>query len=168
MSFCGSPVIEIAGKDLSFEEFIHLKEYEAYELRIPDIDLQVRLGSQTIQFIQMFFKQWKVALKAIDSKFICSSAYKEHLPQLHLLRQERLNEDLYDFLLENGYSRTELEGLKQADRIQPPQGTHRNSADHWQECYDRKLIDHVYKKEHLLFNIFKEMGVGNSDSWPAI
>jgi Sulfotransferase domain len=151
--------------DLSFAEFLDLGDYETANHRIPDIKPKTELGSQTVLFIQMFFRNPRRTLTRIDEEFIDSGAYKQEIPKLHLLRTESLNQDLYDYLITMGYPSRDIEFIINRKKIQPPEGTRRTADRKWQDYYSPELMQRVYRKEKLLLKIFADFGVGEPDTW---
>src|SRR6266496_4395359 len=154
--------------DLSFAEYLDYCDYQMAEHRIPDIKPKTELGSQTVFFIQMFFKDPRRTLTRIDEEFITSGAYKHEMPKLHLLRTESLNQDLYNYLITMGYPSRDIEFIINRKKIQPPAGTNRTPDRKWQDYYSTELMQRVCRKEKLLLKMFADFGVGEPDSWADV
>ena len=97
---------------LSLQEFLVLTDLRRV-YQVPQVDPKVDVGSQTIQFIQMFFRNADRVLKRLDEEFLDSDEYKRYLPEIRFLRTERLNDDLVAFLAERGYSAERLEVIRE-------------------------------------------------------
>ena len=82
-------------------------------------------------------------------------AWNHALPQVHFLRAEALNRELYEFLIAMGYEPEHVEFVLGLGRIYPD-GRKRDPTRSWQEYYTPALKRLVREKERALFSIFPE------------
>jgi hypothetical protein len=144
---------------LSFEEFLRYKEIEL-QVRRGGLENVEGIGSQTVEFLQMLFRDPLTVLSNLDSQYISSGNYTNQLPdKLHLLRMEYLNKDLHAFLRTMGYSDARTNQVLQESVIQPNEGTARVPGSHWRDLYSESLIKKVVYKERFLLQILRDLGI---------
>jgi hypothetical protein len=153
------PPLDPAGLSLLFPRFPHLSAEEY--LRLEDFDVTLRLGKrkthvqvglQTVQFIQMFFRNPVSVLARLDEEYLDSDRFLEDLPPIRFLQAERLNRDLYEFLREHGYAEDCVAFVLEHERVNatpPPQ-----AEFEWSD----PLVEHILYKERLLFRILRHHG----------
>ncbi|MDY6952653.1 MAG: sulfotransferase family 2 domain-containing protein, partial [Thermodesulfobacteriota bacterium] len=61
--------------DLSFEDFLKLNEV-GKDHRIPHIIIKADIGIQTIQFIQMLFREPVTVLQSLDDEYLATGQYR--------------------------------------------------------------------------------------------
>lgn len=153
--------------DLSFEQFLDYEDFLSSRYRIPGLALNPTPGGQTVEFAMMFFTDPSGFLKAACGTGLDQDGLIKALPPIRFLRMERLNRDLYNFLEDAGVSRRRIRFILQTDRIQPPEGTSRKPGDRWQDYYSPALLEKVYRKDRILFDLLGALGVGEPESWPG-
>jgi len=75
-----------------------------------------------------------------------------------VIRTDRLNEELYDFLLKIGWKQNEIEFVLDLEKIYPKEGG-RSREQVWEKYYTRKLKSIIRRKERLIFDIFPQFDV---------
>jgi hypothetical protein len=75
--------------------------------------------------------------------------------ELHLVRQESLNRELYDFLQSVGHSADSVGFILGMGRVYPQGGPHRQSPA-WEHYYTPDLRRLVRDREALLFSVLPE------------
>lgn len=143
--------------ELSFKECLDYQERVGIA-RLQGTKLKVPLGSQTILFILMVFKKPFDVLQKLDEDYIASGAYRADMPDLHLLRNDNLNRDLYDFLRSQTYAEEDIRFILDEERILPPQGDPRKDRDYLSYFSDENQHE-IRNSERLLFRIFKDCGI---------
>lgn len=143
--------------ELSFDEALDIHERRA-TARLKGIDLKTPLGPQTIQFILIVFKKPYDVLRRIDEDYIDSGAYRADLPDLHLLRNENLNQDLYDFLITQSYAEADIRFIMDEAPIRPP-GSIEKPDRPFMSYFSEEQIREIRESERLLFRIFKNFGI---------
>lgn len=141
--------------DISFEEFVLLSNALFLKLKNGNIGTQDSPGWQTEQFVRYFFKKPADIFPLIDQNYICSKKYRIDMFSVSFMKTDRLNQDIYFFLLKLGYAQDELRFILDLKKIFPPEGG-RSEEQTWQKYYTPSLKNMVRKKEKLLFNMFPE------------
>lgn len=143
--------------ELTFEEFLDYQE-RVSAARLRGLELKVPLGAQSAQFVLMVFKRPFEVLKAMDEDYIESGAYRADMPDLHLLRNENLNRDLYDFLLSRSYAEKDIRFILDEAPIRPPGSLQKPDRPHL-SYFSEDLQREIRESERLLFHIFKDFGI---------
>jgi hypothetical protein len=151
--------------NLTFEEFIDLNNNLFLLLKNDRFPAEDRLGLQTAQFVRYFFKSPEKVFPAIDQEYIVSEKYKADMFAVHFIHTDRLNRDLYDFLVSVGHAPETVQSILSAPKIAPPvpkilppEGG-RSENRPWQDYYTPELKRQVRRQERLLFAVFPEFDV---------
>jgi len=149
--------------DLDFEEYITLWNSTWLPEKIKNLNFQSKesFGIETLNFVEFFFKNPQEILAKIlqDSQGdISSQRYKTDMFKIHFLRTDRLNQELYDFLFEIGWERSEIAFILNLKKIFPKEGG-RSEDQAWGKYYTRELKSKIRRKERLIFDIFPEFDV---------
>lgn len=109
----------------------------------------------TRQFLHQFLKTSRLAkLHRYPQKEELMEFVSSEIIDIHFLRQENLNMDLYHYLKKWGYSESKLKAIPEAEKVLPA-GSSR--TDHiWQNYYSKELAEKVIEKDWLLFQLFPE------------
>lgn len=93
--------------DLSFEEYLGMWNFiVSKELKSLGIDGDEGFGVQTWQFVEFFFKDPQAILPMLDEDYIASQRYKSDMfDKICFIKTGQLNQELYDFLLNVGYTK---------------------------------------------------------------
>jgi len=137
--------------ELTLEEYLRLEEFDA-STRLPSPPPDFRVGFQTVQFIQMFFRDPTRVLRGLDDSYLDSDRFLDDLPRIHFLQTEDLNRELHQFLLEAGYPEERVSfilKLPAANTTERPLG-----AAPW----NQQLLAEVLRSERLLFRILRHQG----------
>ena len=146
--------------NLSFHEY--LEAINNWELRLtrprPDGQTHPRLcaasniGSMTWIFIQLLFNEPRRIIKHLDD-YTRAGICPEGLPDIHFIRMDNLNQDLYEFMLTMGYTARKLDFILELGKIYPPQGG-RDERRRWENYYTPELKRRVREKDRFIFNMF--------------
>jgi hypothetical protein len=125
--------------DLDIDDYVRLQEYGAVYRVSNGRNIKGTIGNQTIQFIQMFFKNPDDVLDNISDEYIDSDQIFEDVADIKFLRQENLNEELADFLQQTGYSQEEVEYARLRNKVNetPKRSLHRN------QLWTKKALDYI-------------------------
>ncbi len=139
--------------DVAFEEFVYTanKIFPHYS----EICRERNIGFHTEQFILYYFKNPGEILKKINSEFIKSKAYQQHMYNIHFIHTEDMNIELYEYLLSMGYKKEDINFILKTKKIYPVEGG-RTSEQKWKNYYSDELRDFVRKKERYLFAMIPE------------
>lgn len=113
------------------------------------------LGEQTIQFVQMYFKDPKAAIVKMDSEYINSGKYKKDMANIQFLKQEHLKDDLYSFLLQFNFTEKELAFIKDYKKMNVTKSKVKDRMGLW----TTKAIEYVTNRERFLIQILKDLGI---------
>lgn len=145
--------------ELSFADFLRYKDLEI-PVRCGGCEPSAGIGSQTVEFVQMLFKEPQAVLPNLDDQYVHSGLYKHQLPKkLTLLRMENLNTEFYAFLHSMGYPDTSIGHILDEPVIQPKEGTTREAGSGWRTLYSSELLELITRKERLLFQILRDLGI---------
>lgn len=140
--------------DLSFSEYYNMIHFYKQDLRLRDIVPKIDLGVSTIQFIRFYFSESERVLNEIDDEYIRSGTYQDDMAQIVFLRQENLNEELFQFLLTMGYPEEDIQFIKEAGRVNVSE--RRSDQQSLDSFYTQDLVQTVLQRDRLLFEIFPE------------
>lgn len=141
--------------DLTVDDFVRLNELDVIHGRLEGRKPNAEVGIQTVQFIQMFFKDPDRVLQALTDEYLDSDEVFSDMAEITFLRQEKLNEDLADFLAGIGYSAEEVDHVRSRDRVNvtPRQAPDRNAL------WTPTALDYVRRKERMIFRILEMKGI---------
>ena len=145
--------------ELTIDEYCDLQDYSA-KVRAEKSDIlnkdisRLEIGSQTILFIQMFFKDPKAVMEKISDDYFNSGEYNNDIGEIQFLRQEHLKEDLVNYLRNFDYTEEEITLVENFKRINVTKSDKSKRPNIWTQ----KAIDHVLSRERHLFKIFEDLG----------
>lgn len=107
------PLSEIIDKypdfpNLSIDEFIRLQD-ESVSCRLGYDVKKAEIGMQSIQIVQMFFKNPEATLKNIFTGNYLKDELLSEIGKIKFLNQENLRNDLFDFLVDLGFKKEEAD-----------------------------------------------------------
>ena len=148
--------------DLSFGDF--LLAINDWGLRVPPrgagprpwepgLFRRANIGFLTWNYIRFCFPDPLQVIENLDF-YMQEDNWRRELPDAHFLRTHRLNRDLYDFLVANGYDAGKLEFILGLERILPA-GSMRKART-WETYYTSELRAYVREKERFIFAMFPE------------
>jgi hypothetical protein len=138
--------------DLSFPEYMELT-HAAFRKLGDD-----RLGLYTEQFVRFYCKAPEDVFARIDDAYIAAEAYRRDLHDLHFVRTDRLNQDLYDFLIGMGFDARDAGAVLELPKILP-QGKGRAASQRWETYYTDELKRSARQRDRLVFAIFPHFDV---------
>lgn len=139
--------------NLSFPEYMELTDAAFRTFPNPR-----GLGLYTEQFVKFYFREPEAAYARIDDAYISSEAYRRDLHDLRFVRTDRLNLDLYEFLIGMGIEPRDAEFIRGLGRILP-QGKGRAAGGRWEAYYTPELKRSVRERDRLVFTIFPHFDV---------
>jgi hypothetical protein len=142
--------------DLSFGEYVELSELVFYAPEGGDSDAAP--GPLTREFMHFYFRDKARAFARFGDDYIESRAYEADMYPLRFLRQERLNQDLHDFLATAGYDPADLAFIPGLGKMLPHEGG-RSPEQAWEGYYSPELKRRVRHRERLLFSMFPQFDV---------
>lgn len=115
--------IEIVSKkipsfpDLNISEYFEYQQLNKIYARLGGIIPNANIGNQSIQFIQMVFKNPSQILKTISNSYIDSGNFKKDLPKIKMINTNTIRTDLIYFLGTYGFSERELSFIRSERRV---------------------------------------------------
>ena len=142
--------------NLSIEEFYELQIDAMLYSRLNKTEDRIHVGHQTVQFIQMFFKDPARVIKGLNEAYLESDEFIEDIAPITFLRQDCLREDLSRVLFEDhGYSAEEVAIIHQTPGMNVTEGRKIGIEDSLPDA----LIKKIAERERLLFRIYKYFGI---------
>jgi len=144
--------------DLSFPEYMELTGAAFRTLRNDRFGGERGPGLYTEQFVKFYFKSPEEAFARLDDAYIAAQTYRDDMYDLRFIRTERLNQDLYEFLIGMGFGPGDAGIVLKLGRILP-QGKGRPAGARWETYYTEELKRSVRERDRLVFAIFPEFDV---------
>lgn len=116
----------------------------------------INIGAHTVQFIRIFFKNPDEVLSNISENYLQSDdlCIKDIAPDITILQQENLNEELAFFLAKHGYTKKETDFVRNHKRV----NTSTYSVPDKNSLWTEEAINYVEESERFLFRILKNRG----------
>jgi hypothetical protein len=143
--------------NLNFSEYLAFMDSQIRH-RLPPHALRSDVGIQTVEFFQYYFRDPLRALRDLDDEYIYSGAYKRDMPNITFIRTEKLNEDLYEYLLSLGLKADNIEFIRTKSKVRPGK-TERSSDVERSNYWTPELIETRLHKERYLFRIMENNGI---------
>jgi hypothetical protein len=141
--------------NLTFIQFMQLL-CEAYnDAPNNNFDNEIAIGHYTIDFLRNHFYEPNSSVWKISSDYFSSGDYKNDMFPTHFILTHTLNQQLYDFLLEQGYPKNAIEFILKKEKVLPL-GKGRSNEQKWEKYYTPELKKLVRKKDSFLFEMFPE------------
>src|SRR5262249_3676181 len=104
-------------RDWKFENFISMSNRYASWVRrtLLNYPKAARLGWYSHKFIYYYCRDHDYVFEAADNFDLLVRRVQESTFRVHFLHTERLNQDLYEFLLAKGYPRSLIEFIPKKD-----------------------------------------------------
>jgi hypothetical protein len=141
--------------DLSFRQFMELMTLAFNKPPHHDFNNPQALGRNTIEFIESCFYHPEIVIARMSKDYVSSGAYRSDMFPVEFLFTHRLNQELFAFLLRQGYPEEEIAFIKTKEKVLP-QGKGRTIEQKWERYYTPELKDLVRKKDWFLFELFPE------------
>ncbi len=137
--------------NLSFDHFLGLSDH------IADVKMagqnEAEIGNMTVEFVQFFFRDPRAVLCRLSEKYIQSGDFRADMIDTHFLRQERLNDDLAEFLSDRGFDAEDVQLCRDHDRVNV---TVNVTVDH--AVWTRWALDYFARRERYLLSMLDALG----------
>jgi len=140
---------------ISFEQFMKLMAMVFNQPPHQNFYDPTALGRCTVEFVNDCFYEPGEVLKKINEDYVGSGAYKDDMFTVHFIFTHKLNQQLHQFLLEQGYPEENIQFIIDKKKVLP-QGKGRGNDQKWEKYYTPELKELVRKKDWLLFELFPE------------
>ncbi len=141
--------------NLDLDDYIRLSEYLMVHGRLQGRRMNARIGNQTVQFIQMFFKDPSAVLEKLSDDYLDSDQVFEDLAPVTFLKQEALNEELAAFLRKKGFDREEADHVLSSEKVNV---TQKSAADR-NTLWTKPAIDYIELHDRMIFRILAANGM---------
>ncbi|HMO83918.1 MAG TPA: sulfotransferase family 2 domain-containing protein [Lacipirellulaceae bacterium] len=141
--------------DLSVEQYVEFNQWIMESGFVAGGCTRGDIGEQTVQFIQLFFRDPQRVLLAMTDEYIDSDSWKGDIGQITFLRQDRLNHELIGFLRRQGFTRKETAFIEQHERV----NVTRSPASEQRQELSTAVVDRIKWRERLLFRMLDGLGV---------
>lgn len=169
--------------ELTFEEFIYaLNDWSLLNVagwieKNREILIKNDIGSLTMWYLPAIYYQPMNVVKNIK-RFMFGNPYKKVSSKIHIISKENLNNGLYDFLLQMGYEKEDIEFILERDKIRPNSAERKDSKDFYNKYIEKKgfirdindyysdeLKNYVLRKERAIFKLFPQYIPYTSLEW---
>ena len=145
--------------NLSVDDYVRFNELHVIHGRLGGKIPNANVGDQTIQFIQMFFKNPRDVLNNLTDEYLDSPDIFRDIADIRFLRQELLVDDLALFLEGHGFSAAEVQYVREMERVNVTKSYSSDRGCLW----TKSSIEYVKKKERMLFRILNNSGISYPD-----
>jgi hypothetical protein len=143
--------------ELDFDQFLELMN-DFYQ-RFGDCKLQADRspGFNTRQFLRFYTKDPDSWFADIDEAWMDRRGWEDVRYPVRFLRQDHLNQDLHDALIDFGHSADEVGFILEHEKVLPrtPKKGSR-PRKHWSEYWTEERKEVVRRRDRILFEIFPE------------
>lgn len=141
--------------NLSVDDYVRLEELQVIHGRFGGNIPKANVGDQTVQFIQMFFRNPLDVLANLTDDYIDSANIFRDIADIHFLRQDRLVDDLAIFLKRHGFSAAEVQYMREREWVNVTKSTGISRAVLW----TKSSIAYVREKERMISRILESRGI---------
>jgi hypothetical protein len=150
------PLFEKAYPDwqnLSFEEFISVSNRHAswVQRTLVKVPRAEKLGWYSHKFVYYYCCDHDYVFAAMPDFDVFLQRVKETMYPVHFIHTERLNQELFEFLLSKGYPKEQIEFIPAKKKV----NTSRNDYN-WRKWYNDRLRQEIEEKDALIFRLFPE------------
>ena len=141
--------------ELSIDDFVYFCDMTMMYGQLGGRTINAKIGTQTVLFIHMFFKDPFSVLNNITDEYIDSDKIFQDIAQITFLNQENLNEELSDFLLRKGFTADEADYVRFRTKVNV---TPKKSSDRC-KLWTKKSLDYIQYNERMIFRYLKAIGI---------
>jgi hypothetical protein len=116
----------------------------------------VKIGVFSLQFIYFYFKDPNSVIKKINREYIKSETlFEKDMAEVTFLKQESLNKDLINFLMQQGFNKRELDFIQLEHKVNET----KNKIQDRSELMTPKVIEYIENYEEFYIKTLKTRGV---------
>ncbi len=140
--------------ELSFADYYDMLQRFETPRELGGITPAIELGSQTVHFINFYFRDPEAVFRRIDRDYIEQERFREDMADIYFMHQESLRDEFGHFLRKMGYSDLECElASSQRQKNVAERKKEETSLGHF---YDDALRQRVLERDALIFKMFPE------------
>ena len=144
--------------NLSFNQFMELMPAAFNDTPDNNFKDENTLGRYTIEFINDHFYNPQVVYERLSEEYVISGTYKQDMFPVKFILTHQLNQQLYEYLLENDYPKDCIAFILKKEKVLPL-GKGRRRDQKWESYYTPQLKELVRKKDWFLFKLFPEFDI---------
>jgi hypothetical protein len=140
-------------RDFTFQEFLSVSHRHASWTRrtLVKHPQASRLGWYSHKFIYYYCRDHDYAFEAAGDADALLKRVKETMHPVHFVHTERLNQELYDFLISKGYPGDLVGFIRGKGKINTSRANHS-----YREWYADRLRREIEQRDALIFHLFPE------------
>jgi hypothetical protein len=140
-------------RELNFDDFMSISNHHASWVQRTLIKhpKAAKLGWYSHKFIYYYCRDHDFVFSAADDFDLLVQRVRESMYPVHFIHTERLNQELYEFLLSKGYPKSLIEFIPSKDKI----NTSRKDYN-WRKWYSDEARKKIEQSDALLFHLFPE------------
>jgi hypothetical protein len=140
-------------RDFNFEEFLSVSNAQAAWTHkgITKYPASKGLGWYTHKFIYYYCRDHDYVFEAAANPDLLAKRVRESMHSVHFIHTDRLNHELFEFLVSKDYPREAIEFIPGKDKINTSRSNHNHRA--W---YTDRLRREIEERDALLFRLFPE------------
>lgn len=146
--------------DLTFSQYYDLIHLYGRENKLNGATPGLDLGNHTIHFIQFYFPDPEELLNQIDAQYVSRQRYLAEMPTINFLHQERLNEELHNFLRRCDYPPEQIDFILGAKPVNVTR--RRREQQDPTTFYTPALVGKILERDRMLFDLFPEYRPGST------
>lgn len=154
--FHDPPAVEKAHPDwrnLSFPDFISMSNTHASWVRrtLVKHPKAEKLGWYSHKFVYYYCRDHDYVFEAAEDFDALLKRVKETMHPVHFIHTERLNQELYEFLVSKGYDPRQINHIPAKEKV----NTSRKDYN-WRKWYSDELRREIEQRDALIFHLFPE------------
>jgi hypothetical protein len=140
-------------RELSFEEFVSLSNQHAWWVQrtLVKHPNAKNVGWYSHKFIYYYCRDHDFVFEAADDGDLLLQRVRESMYPIHFIHTERLNQELFEFLLSKGYPKKSIEFIPSKRKINSSRKDY-----NWRKWYPNGLRQEIEQRDALIFRLFPE------------
>ncbi|WOD39246.1 hypothetical protein [Nodosilinea sp. E11] len=148
--------------EISFEEYVRLFNPCKQSIKtLSEKEVRFGIGPFTKRFASYYCQDPEILLNKLNQSYTTGIHYQDvvtdiqrNLFDIRFITTDNLNCQLYNFLINQGYEKADIEFILDLDKIRPKKSKQRKEA--WQDYYNPDLKSFVLEQEAVLFDLFPQ------------
>jgi len=142
--------------DPSFEEFLRVSVNEFGKLFNPLVAKEDGIGWYGRDIVKFYFRDLWHTFYEIDEDYIANQGWLDDTFDVRFLRTRNLNQDLYDFLLDMGYHRKNLQFILDKGKERPDDQVKSWDGRTVNDMFTPETKAFVRHRDRLIFEMFPD------------
>ena len=140
-------------RNLNFQDFISVSNTHASWVRrtLVKHPKAEKLGWYSHKFVYYYCRDHDYVFEAAEDFNALLKRVKETMYPVHFIHTDRLNQELYEFLLSKGYPQRKINHIPAKEKVNISRKDH-----NWRKWYSPELRHEIEQRDALLFHLFPE------------